>query len=125
MARRLTIRTLTTDMYKLIGNTVLIEPMPDADMQTSASGLLLVNHYKKNTLKFRVLAVGPGAQRKRKHPRSQRERLVPTFDRPEVSVGDCILCRAELDDNVTKEALDDGTGRLIVYADKILMVWNQ
>jgi|HubBroStandDraft_6_1064221.scaffolds.fasta_scaffold107012_5 co-chaperonin GroES (HSP10) len=110
---------------KLLGNTVLIEPMPDADLQTSASGLLLVNHYKKTNLKFRVLAVGPGAQRKRKHPRSGRERTVVAFDKPECAVGDCILTRAELDSDLVKHSFDDGTGRLIIYGHGVMLVWTQ
>ena len=109
---------------RLIGNVVLIEPMPDADIQRSASGIFLVNRYKKSTLKYRVLAVGNGEQRKRKL-RSGRLKTTAVFDRPEVEVGDCILTRAELDDGVTKHTLDDGTGRLIIHAWAIMAKWRE
>ena len=106
-------------VIKLIGNTILIEPLPDADMQKSAGGLFMVNKWKHSNLKFRVLAVGSGAWRRRKG------KLKPVFDVPEVSVGDCIICRAELDPDVTKYAMDDGTGRLIIHSHGILMKWME
>lgn len=109
---------------KLLGNTILIEPLPDANEQISEGGIICVNHYLKTNLKFRVLAIGPGAQRQRKRP-SGKLKTVPAFDKPEVEVGDCILCRAELDDAVTKYAFDDGTGRLIINADQIIASWKQ
>lgn len=109
---------------RLLGNVVLIEPLPDADMQQSASGLFLVNHYKKTNLKFRVLAVGPGEQRRRLK-RSGKRVLLDVVDAPEVEPGDCILTRALLDDGIIKESFDDGSGRLIIYSQGILAKWNE
>ena len=102
---------------KLIGHTVLIEPL-DAEVQTSASGLHLVNHHRKSTLKFRVIAVGPGGWRRKK---GRPDKWV----QPEVEVGDCILSRAMLDADIVKHSIDDGSGRLLIHADGILMKWRQ
>jgi co-chaperonin GroES (HSP10) len=104
-------------MLRLIGNSVLLQPL-DAEVQVSASGLTLVNHYKKPTLKFRVLAVGPGAFRYRKGKRK-------AFIVPEVEVGDFVICRAILDSSIVKHSLDDGTGRVIVEAESIQMKWRE
>lgn len=112
-------------MIKLLGNVLLIEPMPDADIQTSASGLFLVNKHRKTNLKFRVIAVGPGEFRKRTSPRTGRTRMLKVWDAPECSVGDCILSRAELDDGIVRHSFDDGTGRLIIYGHGVIMVWKQ
>ena len=114
----------TDTMLKPLGNTVLIEPLADPDFQVSAGGIVLVNKYKKSNLKFRVLAVGNGEQRKRKL-RSGRLKTTAVFDKPEVEVGDCILCRADLDDGVTKHTFDDGTGRLIIHAWGIMAKWRE
>ena len=104
---------------KLLGNTVLIVPLDDADIQVSAGGLFLVNHHKHSTLKYRVLAVGPGQWRRRKG------KLKPCFDKPEVEVGDCVITRAQLDDSVVKHTLDDGNGRLIIHGDGVLLKWRE
>lgn len=111
-------------MIKLLGNTVLVEPLPDADMQKSASGIFLVNRYKKSNLKFRVLAVGPGELRRRLK-RSGKRVILDVLDKPEVEPGDCVLTRALLDDGIIKEALEDGTGRLIIYSQGILAKWKE
>lgn len=111
---------------RLLGNTILIEPAPDADLQKSASGLVLVNHHKKANLKFRVLAVGPGAFRKRlRKDASGRFKTTKCFDVPQVSVGDFILTRAVLDPEVTVYSFDDGTGRIIIKADGAMAVWRE
>lgn len=111
---------------RLLGNTLLIEPLPDVDMQKSASGLFLVNKWKKTNLKFRVLAVGPGEFRKRKRKdASGRFKTTKQFDVPEVAVGDCILTRAEIDDGLTRYAFDDGTGRLIIDARGAMCAWSE
>lgn len=111
---------------RLLGNTVLIAPLPDADIQTSASGLLLVNKWKKTNLKFRVLAVGPGEFRKRRRKdASGRFKTVAAFDQPECAVGDCILTRAELDSDITKFAFDDGSGKLIIKGEGVMLVWKE
>lgn len=109
---------------RLFGNTVLLEPLPDVDAQVSASGIVSVNHYHKPTLKFRVLAVGPGEFRKRTKP-SGKVKTVAAFDKPECSVGDCVLCRAGLDNDATVHSLDDGTGRVIVRGEALLMAWME
>ena len=102
---------------RLLGNVVLLEPF-DVEAQVSASGLHLVNHYKKANLKYRVLAVGPGAFRWRKGKRK-------AFVSPEVEVGDLVLCNAERDSSVVKESMDDGTGRVIVHSESILLKWRE
>lgn len=107
-----------TEMIKLIGNVVLLEPLPDGDIQKSSSGIFLVNRHKKATLKYRVIAVGPGGWRYRKGRRK-------CFVVPEVAVGECVLCRALLDDGVVKHSFDDGTGRVIVHSEGILASWRQ
>lgn len=113
-------------MFRLLGNTVLIQPLPDADIQTSESGLLLVNKWKKTNLKFRVLAVGAGEfRRRRRKDASCRFKTVAAWDSPECAVGDCVLTRAELDSDITKFAFDDGTGRLIIKGEGVMMVWRE
>ncbi len=102
---------------KLIGNTVLIAPLPDANEQMSAGGIIQVNRYQRSNLKFRVLAVGPGEQRRRLK-RSGKRVLLDVWDKPEVEVGDCVITRALLDDGIIKEALDDGS--FIIYSQGIL-----
>ena len=102
---------------KLLGHTVLIEPL-DADTQMSASGIIKVNSHKKSTLTFKVIAVGPGGWRRKK---GKPDRWV----QPEVEVGDCILSRAMLDADIVKHSIDDGSGRLLIHADGILMKWRQ
>lgn len=125
-----TLMSMTTDIkdssfppighwFRLIGNTVLIAPLADANEQVSAGGIVCVNHYHKTNLKFRVLAVGPGEWRKRK-TRSGRTRTLNVWDAPDVKVGDCVLTRAELDSDVVKHSFDDGTGRLIIFSHGIM-----
>jgi co-chaperonin GroES (HSP10) len=113
-------------MIKLLGSTLLIEPLPDADEQVSEGGIICVNRYKKTNLKFRVLAVGPGEFRKRlRKDASGRFKTTKQFDAPEVAVGDCILSRCELDADAVKFSYDDGSGRLIIRADAAMLVWRE
>ena len=102
---------------RLLGNTVLLQSVDDR-VQPLSSGLVQVNYYKKPTLTYRVLAVGPGAFRWRRGKRK-------AFVAPEVEVGDLVLCNAERDSSVVKESLDDGTGRVIVHAEGILLKWRE
>ena len=96
-------------ILKLVGNSVMVEPLPD--LQFSPSGLALPNHWKKPNLKYRVLAVGPGAWVKRKKKR--------VFLSPEVAVGDGVLTRAWIDGGI-KHDFEDGSHRLIIDAADIL-----
>jgi co-chaperonin GroES (HSP10) len=101
---------------RLIGNTVLLEPVGE-EAQASPTGLLLVNRYKRPTLKFKVLGVGPGAFIKRGKKRIWRQ--------PEVEAGEMVICRAQLDGDLVKHSLDDGSGRVIVHADACLLSWRE
>jgi co-chaperonin GroES (HSP10) len=114
---------------KLLGNTILAVPV-DERTQQSPSGLIMVNHYKKPTLKFRVLAVGPGQWRKRV-TRTGRTKTLKVWDAPQCLVGDLILCRAQLDHEIVKHNFDDGTGRVILHAadargnPNLLLAWTE
>jgi co-chaperonin GroES (HSP10) len=104
-------------MIKPTGNSILIEPTPDADGQLSPGGIVMVNHYKKTNLKWRVLAVGPGEwvysrNRKKRH-----------WEQPEVQAGDLILSRCLLDG--AKYQFEDGTGRVIIKGGDAMMVWRE
>lgn len=103
---------------RLLGNTVLLEPFDAEVWQSSASNLFIVNHYKKSTLAFKVLAVGPGEWRRKK-------RKPAVFIKPEVVPGDLVICRAQLDPGVVKHSLDDGSGRIIVGADSLMLSWRE
>lgn len=102
-------------------NEVIIQPMTPDGTQMSPGGILMVNKYRKANLKFRVLAVGPAGLvavlRGKKKKRVWRE--------PEVEVGDCVICNAELDHTVVKHHFEDGTGRIVVDADKIMAKWRE
>lgn len=102
---------------KLLGNSVLLEPIDAGEQLSSASNLVLVNHHKRANLKFKVVAVGPGAFVKRRKKR--------VWLQPEVEPGDRVLCNAELDPAIVKHSLDDGTGRVLVDAAGILMKWRE
>jgi co-chaperonin GroES (HSP10) len=108
---------------RLLGNTVLIQRLADTNEQVSAGGIICVNHHRKTNLKFRVLAIGPGEQRRRMS-RSGKLKTTAVFDKPQVEVGDCIITRAEMDDGIVKHSLDDGTGRLIIKSEGILASWK-
>jgi co-chaperonin GroES (HSP10) len=69
---------------KPLGCRVLLLPFPEA--QTTASGFVLPNTYKRANIKFRVEAVGPGEfVRRKKKP--------PIWVAPEVRVGDIVFSR--------------------------------
>lgn len=100
---------------RVIGNALLIVPI-DEQGQLSPSGIVQVNFYKKPTLKFRVLAVGPGEFVKKK-----KRRVWRTHD---VNAGDFIISRALLDGHVVRHSFDDGTGRMLINADGALAVYG-
>lgn len=108
-------------MLKPLTNDVILLPV-DERGQFSAGGLLLVNKWKRPTLKFKVLAVGPPGYVQRTNAKG-RKRLV--FRSPEVEVGDMVLCRAILDSGICKHAFDDGSGRVLVSAENILAKWRE
>ena len=100
---------------RVIGNTLLIRPL-DEGGQLSPSGIVQVNYYKRPTLKFLVLAIGPGEWRKRGKKRVWRSH--------EVKVGDRIISRALLDSEVVRHAFDDGTGRMVIKAEGALAIYE-
>ena len=102
-------------------NECILQPV-DEQGQFSAGGLLLVNKWKRPTLKFRVLAVGAAGFVYRINGKGKRKRV---YRLPEVEVGDMVLCRAIVDSGVAKAHLDDGTGRIVVDADRLLAKWRE
>lgn len=108
---------------KLLGDVVLLEPTNETGY-AGEGGIMLPNHYKKPTITYRVLAVGPG-QWRRKQTRNGFWKKLAAYDQPEVSVGDMVLCRAALDADVVKHNFDDGTGRVIVHSRGILASWRE
>lgn len=93
---------------KLLGNRVLLKPLPQPDK--SAAGILYPQQYRDDQKTFEVLAVGPGEWRLNKKKKA-------VFHPTEVKPGD--KCLAEIyGDHVIME---DGTR--ICRADYILAVW--
>lgn len=97
-------------MMKLLGNTVLLEPL---NPLLSRGGLHLIERYQDNK-QFRVVAVGPG-RRVRKKGKADR------LETPEVQPGDHVLLNQYYGN---KFAFDDGTGRILVEAADIEAKWR-
>jgi co-chaperonin GroES (HSP10) len=76
---------------RLLGNRVLLQALPDDQLASSGSGLLLPNRYHKANLKFVVMAVGPGEFVK--NSKGKKKRWVE----PEVTPGCEVLSRHWLD----------------------------
>lgn len=102
-------------------NEVILSPVNET-AQFSAGGLLLVNKYKRPTLKFKVLAVGPAGYVQRTKANGRKKFV---FRSPEVEVGDMVLCRAILEGGIAKAHFEDGTGRVVVSAENIIAKWNE
>lgn len=86
---------------KPLGNDVLVGPLPK--LTKSEGGILFADAYQDDRKQYRILALGSG----------------PRID-PEIQVGR----RCLLDPGVLGiKHIEDGTGRLLVRADRILMVW--
>jgi co-chaperonin GroES (HSP10) len=93
-------------VVRLLGCTALAVPLPET--QISGGGIAMPNKYKKPNMRYRVIAVGPGAWRVKKKRRVQ-------FFKPCVEVGDEIITRANVD-GVKFNSQHDGTGSLIINA---------
>jgi co-chaperonin GroES (HSP10) len=100
-------------MTRLLGNTVLLQPV--AELPSSTGGILLPNVYRKPTLKFRVIAIGPGAWKT--FPSKKK-----AFLKPEVKPGDIVISRCKLDHEAVKYAFEEGSECVIVHAESILAV---
>lgn len=97
---------------RLLGNTVLLEPLPVK--LVSPGGIHYFERYRDDRMQFRVLAVGPGrVVRKKGRP----DVLIPV----EVEPGDHCLT-AQIHGN--KLAFEDGSGRIIIEADEIIAKWR-
>lgn len=95
---------------KLIGNTVLLEKLPQR--KSSAGGITLPQQYQDDEKQWRVVAVGPG--------RTVRKKGKPDVVIPiEVEPGDYVLAEVGF---ANKAALENG--QLIVDADQVLMKWT-
>lgn len=106
-------------ILKLLGNDVLVSPLPDE--QLVAGGLLSApNKYKRPVIRWRVIAVGPGKLEYRK--KSKLWKMVA----PEVKPRDIILSRFMVDPSISGRRaphhLEDGTGRVIIDARDIIAV---
>lgn len=93
---------------KLLGNTVLLGPIPQK--RVTPGGIMLAHQYQDDRKRYRVLAVGPG--------RKTRKGVLVA---PECKPGDCALVEIDLTDS---RPLEDGTGRIVVDASAIIMIWN-
>ena len=93
---------------RLIGNSVLLGPIPQ--QQKSPGGIHYAPNYADDRKRWRVLAVGPGRRTKR-----------GVLLAPECAPGDNALVEIDL---VNSRPIDDGTGRIVVDASSILMVWS-
>lgn len=107
---------------KLLGNRILIEPLPDADReQTTASGLVLINKWKQANLKFKVIDKGPGGWQTRKKGKR-------VWMQPEVEVGDCVLTKAHIGTGTGCFPMVDGLGRedgrYIIDSTLVELVWK-
>jgi co-chaperonin GroES (HSP10) len=111
----------THHSLKPLTNECILLPI-DEQAQFSAGGLLLVNKYKRPTLKFKVLAVGPPGYVQRTKANGKKKMV---FRSPEVEVGDMVLCRAILESGIAKAHLEDGTGRIVVSSENILAKWSE
>jgi co-chaperonin GroES (HSP10) len=110
-------RTKIEGKIRLIGNAVLIEPLP---RPTVSSGGIIIPHEQPgwqpaDASEWRVLAVGPGDFKRDKKGR-RKGVFIPLTD---VSPGDCVLCYT----GQKCFPLDDGTGRVIVQVDQLLLSW--
>lgn len=96
------------DIFKmrLIGNTVLLAPLPQRKM--SDGGVALIERYQDDRKQWLVKAVGQGLRLK------DGTRLPP-----EVRVGDKCLCNVGVGNRYT---FDDGS--VIVEADQIEAIWQ-
>ena len=77
-------------MAQLIGNRIMLAAL-STDLQLSAAGVFVPNHYKRHTQWFEVLAVGPGTWVRKKGKPDR-------FIRPEVKLHDKIISRHWLDE---------------------------
>lgn len=102
-------------------NEVIISPV-DESGQLSPGGIFMVNRWKKPTLKFKVLAVGPAGYVQRVNAKGKKKMV---FRQPEVEVGDMVLCNAIVESGVARHHFDDGSGRIIVDADRLLAQWRE
>lgn len=102
-------------LLKLLGCDVLVSPLPD-EQKSHEGVIVIVNHYKRPVMRFRVVAVGPG----KFVPISKKKR---TFVEPEVKPGDIIITRFLVDSSLSQERLpwyrqpyhlEDGTTRVII-----------
>lgn len=92
---------------QLLGNTVLLEPLPKPAQ--SPGGVFYDLSRRDDRMQYYVRAVGPG-----------RKLKDGTVLVPEVRVGDKCLCNP--DRLGTRYAFEDG--RIIVDADNIEMIWT-
>lgn len=90
---------------KLLGNTVLLEPLPTA--KKSSGGIFLCSRYQDDRMQWKVVAVGPGR-------RLKNGTMLP----PECKPGDLCLCQA---DSGNRYKFPDGS--VIVNASQIEMIW--
>lgn len=99
-----------TKISRLLGNTVLLKPLPFKT--TSLGGLALPPNakYQPDQLQFTVLAVGPGRVVRKKGK-------VPVTIPIEVDPGDRVLLSQY---HGNRFAFDDGSGCIIVDASEII-----
>jgi len=100
---------------RLLGNRVLLEPMPMPDK--SAGGIHLVESYRRDEKLYRVLAVGPGKLFKKGTMLGSSKLKKDTFIKPEVQVGQCVLGELYEDHFIMPD------GKRIAEADRLLAVW--
>lgn len=99
-------------MMTVLGNNVLLEPLPQ--QTKSAGGLLLASKYQDDQMRYRVLLVGPG--------RWVRKKGKPAVHIPiDVEPGDCVLAPPI---HGNKLAFENVLGWLIVEADEIIAKWQ-
>ena len=93
-------------------------PQPSADWMLEQLAALLdrATETTPTMMRVRIRAIYEGIE----VPDERKAFIVP-----EVEVGDLVLCNAERDSSVVKESLDDGSGRVIVHAESILLKWRE
>jgi len=100
------------------GNGVLLSPLAKAKVSTAGIHIPdeRIGWQFADAIEWKVLSVGPGARKLDKKGRPKGP-VIPITD---VGPGDCVIC------NVSNGCfqLDDGTGRVIVQADQLLMSWK-
>jgi len=97
---------------KLLGNNVLVEPLPQKKM--SVGGIVFMERYRDDEMQWRVLAAGPG-------------RLVRKKGKPDVFIPvEVEPCDHVLTPMVhgNRLAFEDGSKRLIIDADEIIAKWR-